>query len=153
MRPITTLFLLQSLDSKINSGDSDSLDVDRDWITIPGLKEGIDQYYAIEQETDLFSLNTGRVMQKIGVNSKPLPKTQLPCTFVIIDNKPHLSKRGVIYLSNFTKEVLIVTTNRRHLANELIDTGECKNVKVLNYNKLDLPALLDNYTLSMAVND
>ena len=33
-RPINTLFMLMSLDGKINSGDSDELDVDRDWCKI-----------------------------------------------------------------------------------------------------------------------
>ncbi|KKQ94438.1 MAG: hypothetical protein UT66_C0017G0001 [candidate division CPR2 bacterium GW2011_GWC1_39_9] len=40
-RPITTLFLIESLDGKIFSGDNDSLDVDRDWKTIDGVKEGL----------------------------------------------------------------------------------------------------------------
>ena len=66
-RPITTLFMLESLDGKISSGNDDSLDVDKDWCKIRGVKEGLHQYYEIEQTTDLFSLNTGRVMAKIGV--------------------------------------------------------------------------------------
>ena len=33
-RPETTLFMIESLDGKINSGNSDNLDVDRDWKTI-----------------------------------------------------------------------------------------------------------------------
>ena len=44
-RPITTLFMLESLDGKINSGNNDSLDVDRDWKSIEGLREGLQQYY------------------------------------------------------------------------------------------------------------
>ena len=51
-RPVNTLFMLMSLDGKINSGDSDELDVDRDWCKINGVKEGIHQYYEIEKTTD-----------------------------------------------------------------------------------------------------
>ena len=69
-RPITTLFMLQSLDGKISSGSSDNLDVDKDFCKIDGVKEGLHQYYELEAETDTFSLNTGRVMAKIGVNDK-----------------------------------------------------------------------------------
>ena len=69
-RPITTLFMLESLDGKITSGNSDALDVDQDWCNIPGVKEGLHQYYEIESTTDYFSLNTGRVMAKIGVNDR-----------------------------------------------------------------------------------
>ena len=67
-RPVTTLFMLESLDGKISSGNRDCLDADKDWCLIDGVKEGLSQYYEIEQTTDLYSLNTGRVMAKIGVN-------------------------------------------------------------------------------------
>ncbi len=48
MRPITTLFMLMSLDGKISTGASDSLDMDKDLPIIDGLKEGLQQYYDIE---------------------------------------------------------------------------------------------------------
>lgn len=57
-RPITTLFMLMSLDGKISPGASDDLDVDKDFPKISGLKEGLPQYYEIEQTTDLWSFNT-----------------------------------------------------------------------------------------------
>ena len=60
-RPITTLFMLMSVDGKISTGATDELDVDRDFPGIPGLREGLHQYYEIEQTTDLWSFNTGRV--------------------------------------------------------------------------------------------
>ena len=53
-RPITTLFMLTSVDGKISPGASDSLDVDKDFPNIEGLKEGLQQYYDIEQTTDLW---------------------------------------------------------------------------------------------------
>ena len=52
-RPITTLFMLMSLDGKISPGASDALDVDKDFPKIDGLKEGLPQYYEIEQTTDI----------------------------------------------------------------------------------------------------
>ena len=58
-KTITTLFMLESLDGKINSGNNDTLDVDKDWCTITGVKEGLNQYYEIEETTNLFSLNNG----------------------------------------------------------------------------------------------
>ena len=68
-RPITTLFMLMSVDGKISTGASDHLDVDKDFPKIAGVKEGLHQYYEIEQTTDLWSLNSGRVQAKIGINS------------------------------------------------------------------------------------
>ena len=63
-RPITTLYMLMSLDGKISTGASDDRDVDKDFPKIDGLKEGLYQYYDIEQTTDLWSFNTGRVQEK-----------------------------------------------------------------------------------------
>lgn len=73
-RPVTTLFMLMSLDGKISTGASDALDFDRDLPHVPSVAEGLYQYYELEQQTDLWSLNTGRVMAKIGANELPLPK-------------------------------------------------------------------------------
>ena len=79
-RPFTTLFMLMSVDGKISTGATDKLDVDKDFPKISGLKEGLSQYYEIEQTTDLWSFNTGRVQAKMGVNEKPLPAKTAPCS-------------------------------------------------------------------------
>ena len=52
-RPITTLFMLISVDGKISTGATDDLDVDKDFPQIAGVSEGLHQYYEIEQTTDL----------------------------------------------------------------------------------------------------
>ena len=44
--PVTTLFMLMSLDGKISPGASDDLDMDKDLPAIDGLKEGFHQYYS-----------------------------------------------------------------------------------------------------------
>ena len=82
-RPITTLFMLMSVDGKISTGATDELDVDKDFPKITGVSEGLHQYYEIEQTTDLWSLNTGRVQEKMGVNTKPIPD-KTPVSFVLI---------------------------------------------------------------------
>ena len=46
-RPITTLFMLMSLDGKISTGATDAFDVDQDFPKIPGLCEVLHQYYEI----------------------------------------------------------------------------------------------------------
>ena len=58
IKPITTLFMLMSVDGKISTGAVDELDVDRDYPRIEGVKEGLYQYYEIEKTTDLWSLNS-----------------------------------------------------------------------------------------------
>lgn len=148
-RPITTLFMLESLDGKINSGNSDSLDVDRDWKTIDGIKEGLQQYYDIESETDLFSLNTGRVMAKIGINERTDTPAKMPVTFIIIDSKPHLNESGVRYLSAWTKQLIVVTTNADHPAIKL--QNELGNVAVLKYDELDLVRMFEDLAAQYGV--
>ena len=94
-RPITTLFMLMSVDGKISTGATDDLDVDKDFPKIAGVREGLHQYYEIEQTTDLWALNSGRVQAKLGVNAKKMPD-RTPVSFVIIDNK-HLDENGIRY--------------------------------------------------------
>lgn len=115
-RPQTTLFMLMSVDGKISTGDTDILDVDRDYKNISGLKEGLSQYYDLEQQTDLFSLNTGRVFAKIGVNEKTDEPSKTPVSFVVIDNQPHLTEQGVNYLAKKSKKLFVITTNSSHPA-------------------------------------
>lgn len=141
-KPITTLFMIESLDGKINSGDSDELDVDKDWCKIDGVKEGLYQYYEIEQTTDLCSLNTGRVMAKIGVNNKNTIPQKSPCTFVIIDNKPHLNENGIRYLCNWVEKLILVTKNPKHPSYSV--KNQFNNLEILYYENLDLSVLLED---------
>lgn len=141
-RPITTLFMLESLDGKISSGSSDSLDADKDWCRIDGVKEGLHQYYEIEQTTDLYSLNTGRVMAKIGINDRGDIPNKSPVSFIIIDNKPHLNECGIEYLCKWVKTLYLVTTNKKHIAYEM--QAKFDNLVILNYDMLDLKLLLED---------
>ena len=142
-RPITTLFMLESLDGKISSGSSDNLDVDKDFCKIDGVKEGLHQYYELEQETDVFSLNTGRVMAKIGVNDRKEYHEKIDVvTFVIIDNKPHLNGNGIDYLCHWVGKLLLVTTNKNHIAYSLKDKYD--NLEILYYETLGLTQLLED---------
>ena len=113
-RPVTTLYMLMSVDGKISTGATDNMDVDKDLPKIEGVREGIHQYYEIEQTTDLWSFNTGRVQAKMGVNEKPMPG-KTPVSFVILDNN-HLTEHGVQYFCELSKEFVLVTTNQEHPA-------------------------------------
>ena len=113
-RPITTLYMLMSADGKISTGSTDELDVDQDFPKITGLKEGLHQYYEIEQTTDLWSFNTGRVQAKMGVNEKELP-AKSPVSFFILDNS-HLNEHGIRYFCARSKQFVLLTSNRDHPA-------------------------------------
>ena len=113
-RPVTTLFMLMSVDGKISTGATDEMDVDRDFPQITGLKEGLHQYYEIEQSTDLWSFNTGRVQAKMGVNTAEMPE-KTPVSFVLLDNH-HLNGHGVRYFCARSKQFILITANRNHPA-------------------------------------
>ena len=110
-RTINTLFMLSSVDGKINSGASDDLDVDKDWARLDGLKEGLQQYYDIEQTTDLFSFNTARVLAKVGINDHTDTPQKSPVTFIVVDRDHHLKESGIKYLATWLKKLIIVTTD------------------------------------------
>lgn len=139
-KPITTLFMLESLDGKISSGNNDNLDADKDWCQIDGVKEGLYQYYEIETTTDFYSLNTGRVMAKIGVNERTEYHDKIDCRFIIIDNKPHLNEKGIDYICHWVDKLILVTTNKNHVAYSLREKYD--NLDILFYNDLDLKTLL-----------
>ncbi len=135
-RPVTTLFMLMSVDGKISTGANDELDVDSDFPMITGLKEGLHQYYEIEQTTDLWSFNTGRVQEKMGANRKEPPQKS-PVSFVILDNH-HLTEKGVRYFCTWAKTFVLITSNRSHPACGMRE----ENLHIILQEKTDLKEAL-----------
>jgi len=100
----------------------------------------LQQYYDLELQTDLFSLNTGRVFAKIGFNEKADEPTKLPVSFVVIDNQPHLTTQGVVYLAKKSARLFIITTNKSHPAFSV--KQEYPNVETIFYeDKVDFSDL------------
>lgn len=135
-RPVTTLFMLMSVDGKISTGATDDLDVDKDFPQIAGVREGLHQYYEIEQTTDLWTLNSGRVQAKIGVNTKKTPN-RTPVSFVLIDNK-HLDENGIRYFCALSKNFVLVTSNAKHPAFYI----EESNLHIIYQKELSLKDVL-----------
>lgn len=128
-RPQTTLFMLVSVDGKISTGSNDDRDFDKDLHKTDGIKEGLQQYYDLEQQTDLCSFNSGRVMAKVGWNETKDSIEKIPVDFVIVDNKPHLTELGVTNLLARTKKLYLVMTNKEHPALRVLDP----NLEVITY--------------------
>ena len=136
-RPITTLFMLMSVDGKISTGSTDNMDVDKDFPGIPGVAEGLHQYYEVEQTTDLWSFNTGRVQAKMGVNEKEMP-SKTPVSFVLLDNH-HLTENGVRYFCARSKQFVLITSNRNHPAFSVNED----NLHILFQNSISLGEALE----------
>lgn len=118
-RPMTTLFMIESLDGKISTGDVDELDVDKDFKRIIGVKEGLQQYYELEKKTDWVSFNSGKVQAKVGVNERTWDKGPDDICFAVVDNKPHLNRQGTEYFAKRSAHFYLITTNKNHPAFEL----------------------------------
>ena len=132
--------MLMSVDGKISTGSTDELDMDRDLPKINGVKEGLHQYYEIEQTTDLWSFNTGRVQAKMGVNEKELP-AKTPVSFVLLDNH-HLTEHGVRYFCALSKQAVVITSNPEHPA-FCVDE---KNLHIIFQEKPSLKEALERLT-------
>jgi len=134
-KPISTLFMLMSVDGKISTGNIDELDVDKDFPKIKGIKEGLQQYYDIEQTTDLYSMNSGKVQAKVGANKPQKNTGKLPVSFLIIDNKPYLDDVGIDNFIKKSKRLFIITTNKSHPA---FNRKDEKNLEIIYYeNEID----------------
>jgi len=137
-RPVTTLFMLSSVDGKISSGADDSMDFDKDLPKIHGVREGLHQYHEIEQTTDPWSLCSGRTQAKIGANVKQLEKSMVAdVNFVVLDNY-HLTKYGVEYLCSRYYRVFVITTNCNHPSHFVA----CDNLEILAYDSFRLGDVL-----------
>lgn len=124
--------MLMSADGKISTGATDERDADKDFPCIPGVKEGLPQYYEIEQTTDLWSFNTGRVFAKIGANEKEYP-SKTPVSFVLTDNH-HLTAHGVRYLCAMAREFVLITSDPKHPAYSVHED----NLHILYQDRLSL---------------
>jgi len=148
-KPVTTLFLLMSLDGKISTGNIDDRDVDKDFHKIQGIRDGLHQYYDLERTTDLFSLNTGRVMAKVGANIPKENVSKTDVSFIIIDNKPHLNSIGVEYFIRLAKTFYLVTANKDHPAFKYKSTD---NLCILYYpDQINFSHLFNDLKLKYGV--
>jgi len=138
-RPETTLFLLQSLDGKISTGDTGERDQEIDFPKIKGIKEGYNQYYDLLLMTDRNALISGKVLAKIGVNSREKADNHKDVSLIVIDRQPHLRKPGLIYLLNSFKSIYIVTNNQNHPAFEF--RGEKELILIYYPISIDLKDL------------
>lgn len=147
--PINTLFLLQSLDWKINpwnTWDSEELSQWREFAKIEWLQEWIKQYFELEMKTDLHSLNTWKTMKKIWVNREDfILNIYSEVSFIIIDSS-HLNEIWLINLAKWLKKLYLVTNNPSHPAFKVKDNF--KNIEIIFYKDsvdfVDLMSKLKN---------
>ena len=89
-------------------------------------------------------------MEKIGVNNKKEYPNKVEVNFIIIDNKPHLNENGIDYICHWVEKLILVTTNKNHIAYSLKDKYD--NLDILFYEELDLKKLLEDLYSEYNVN-
>lgn len=104
-----------SIDWKISTGIGNPRDFDKDLPHIQWASDGLHQYYELEQQTDLCSMNSWKVLEKIGINN-PQKLDKTPVDFVIIDNAPHITEEGMKNMIQKSARLFIVTSNKNHPA-------------------------------------
>lgn len=140
--------MIISVDGKISTGDSDVLDMDRDFPRIEGIREGYPQYDVLLSKTDRYCLNTGKVMAKIGVNTRREEPEKIEFCFIIIDRKPHLNENGIRYLTKWAEKLYIVTNNKHHPAFNM----KVENLEIVHYpEEIDLENLLIRFRKDYSV--
>ncbi len=148
-KPITTLFMLMSVDGKISTGTTNKMDIEKDFRLINGVKEGLQQYYDIEKTTDPHSLNSGKVMAKIGANTNKFAINCPNVSFIIIDNN-YLTLKGVNNLVKNTKKLYLITSNQQH---PVFKISNSDNLEIIYYkNKINFKALFKKLKKGYKIN-
>jgi 2,5-diamino-6-(ribosylamino)-4(3H)-pyrimidinone 5'-phosphate reductase len=81
-------------------------------------------------------------MAKIGINERDKEPARIGVSFVIIDNKPHLTHKGIEYLAKWVKRLFLVTSNPHHPAFTL--KAKYPNIEVIYYlDEINLVDLLN----------
>ena len=77
-------------------------------------------------------------MEKMGWNESKTSIKKIPVDFIIVDNKPHLTERGLRNLCKRVKKLYIVTSNSNHPAIKM----QIENLEVIYYDdKVDFTDL------------
>lgn len=140
-----------SVDGKISTGNIDQRDFDNDLKEIEGVTDGLHQYYDLEQRTDKHSLNTGKVMVKIGVNDDASLFNGMDfLSFIIIDNF-HLKFEGISNLTTNLKMLYLVTSNRNHPAYSIENHN---NLEIIFYeDEIDFRDLFNRLKQTFEIRD
>lgn len=145
-RPITTVFMLQSIDGKISFNGTGRLDFDDKIPMLSWSAKGINRYYEAEIGMDETTLMSGKTLKVVGWNEKVVRENK-ELMIVIIDNN-HLTREGLLRLHNSNKRVILVTKRPWYLENmdklpyDVIYYREdkCSMVNILDvlYKKYDI---------------
>lgn len=138
-RPETTLFLINSVDGRITSHDSDPLDPDKNWKRDPKI-QAITQPFFDFARGEIHTVTYGESLARIGINERTEIHPVKDVRLVVIDHETNLRPSGINYLTHTFHTVYLVSLNN-HPA--LSQAQTIKNLKVIpQENELDFSPIL-----------
>lgn len=114
-RPVVTLFMLMSVDGKISTGCGEAFDFDTDIPSLFHASKGLHQYYALEQETSLWTIGSGATQVKVLKSVALEDISPIKANVVVVDNH-HVTTDILVKLSRKFNQVVIVSTEGREFA-------------------------------------
>lgn len=134
LKPVTTLFMRMSLDGRIDSGSEiENVETTSEFIKLTTNENSSEE---------LYSLNTGKVMKKIGINEKTDIPEKSSLKLVIVDLNSDVNENGINYLCHLSDKVFFITTNKEHPV--FFVKNYYKNLEVLYYeNEINLKEILE----------
>jgi len=149
-RPETTLILSSSVDGRITSRDSDELDPNKNWKKKQGVRGILQQFFDFAVDKDIYVLTTGQAMARSGINIKTVSPQKINLKLIVIDQPPHLTPKGIIYLAKCIKKLFVVT-DKKHPSLSL--KHKPKNLTNITYpNEIDLKDLMHQLKTKYKIN-
>lgn len=138
-RPITTLFLVNSVDGRITSHDSDEVDPNKQWKKDPRIAALLQPFFDFAQGS-IHTLTYAETLVKVGINQRTGKAERLDVDLIVLDEHSLLQKSGLHYLSSHVNHLYLACLHN-HPANKLPSSP--KNLTLLPFKrKIDLTALL-----------
>lgn len=142
-RPETTLFLVNSVDGRITSHDSDPLDPDKNWKKDPKI-QAITQPFFDFARGQIHTITYGESLARIGVNVRTEIHPVKDVRLVVIDQDALLQNSGIHYLTR-TFHTIYLACLKNHPALSLTPVPE--NLKFLTQSSpFELAPILTTLT-------
>jgi 2,5-diamino-6-(ribosylamino)-4(3H)-pyrimidinone 5'-phosphate reductase len=138
-RPETTLFLVNSVDGRITSHDSDPLDPDKDWKRDPKI-QAITQPFFDFARGEIHTVTYGESLARIGINQRSEIHPVKEVRLIVIDHQNNLRTPGIDYLTKTFHTIYLVTLPSHPL---LKITTHPPNLKfIIQKNEIDFAPIL-----------
>ena len=137
-RPQTTLFLVNSVDGRVVSHDSDDLDPDKSWKKDPKIAAISQPFFEFAKTQEVTTLTYGTILEKLGLNTRQGTPIDLGVNLVVVDEKQALNLKAVRYLAQNTNQCYFVCPSTHPAVSAKLSS----KIHLIPYKKLNLKSIL-----------